>query len=342
MTPHQSSKVFLPTDINAAVQDASVPIVKPKNSSEILSVDSSDPSSDSEPTSSGESPHSSDTVPLSNTDLPPLPAPDSVQNPEHYISDPWKKDAIKRTWSIPVPKLNKQSLYDLSHPAPNWDAMDPYSGIEDEQTDDADDDTKTKQIPEKTTNYHLHDRATNPSYHRHSSHRKRPVKYFEQESDSDSDSDYDPKPKPVRTPNIGLRNPTASRIRAQSLITASKVEKGDVNEAAKFPRHVIDDREKDKQCPYCTETFYYQNSIQTHIDHAHQDIVALKGINNPDETGLNNNAEMGINRNSNVTPLDHMDTYEPEKTPRKSGAHVSKENTPVQKSSASNSNFHKK
>ena len=39
-------------------------------------------------------------------------------------------------------------------------------------------------------------------------------------------------------------------------------------------------------------TFYYSASLKTHIEHAHQDIVNVKGINNPDMPA---SAVMGIN-----------------------------------------------
>ena len=50
------------------------------------------------------------------------------------------------------------------------------------------------------------------------------VSYAEEDSHS-SDSDYEPQSRPVRNSNIGLHEPTQSRLRAQRLITASNAEK---------------------------------------------------------------------------------------------------------------------
>ena len=43
----------------------------------------------------------------------------------------WKKDAMKKKWTVPIVNLSKDNIYLLSNPSPNWDNMDPYSGIED-------------------------------------------------------------------------------------------------------------------------------------------------------------------------------------------------------------------
>ena len=51
------------------------------------------------------------------------------------------------------------------------------------------------------------------------------ITYVESDSHS-SDSDYEPQPKPIQNCNIGLHEPTQSRLRAQMLISASNAEKG--------------------------------------------------------------------------------------------------------------------
>ena len=43
----------------------------------------------------------------------------------------WKNDAMKKKWIVPIVNLSKDDIYLLSNPAPNWDNIDPYSGIED-------------------------------------------------------------------------------------------------------------------------------------------------------------------------------------------------------------------
>ena len=79
--------------------------------------------------------------------------------------------------------------------------------------------------------------------------------YLEQKNYSD-DSDHEPKQNRKRTKNPGLREPSSSRIKAQKSFTRKPLS--------------IKDTEKDKQCPYCTETFFYEKGLRTHLEHAHQ------------------------------------------------------------------------
>ena len=95
------------------------------------------------------------------------------------------------------------------------------------------------------------------------------------------------------------------------MITASNTECNPDN----YPVRAIDET-KNKQCPHCKETFYYFDGVHVHIDHAHQDLVAIKGMietpvdnlnieQSPDSTesvrGTNIQSALGINLDS--TPI---------------------------------------
>ena len=44
----------------------------------------------------------------------------------------WEVDAKTKKWEIPLRKLTSREVYDLSHPLPKWDKIDPYSGLEED------------------------------------------------------------------------------------------------------------------------------------------------------------------------------------------------------------------
>ena len=103
----------------------------------------------------------------------------------------------------------------------------------------------------------------------------------------------------MKNPNIGLRAPSQSQIQAQRVIRSNKMAKGILH---------IDDSEKNKPCPYCAETFYYAQTVKTHINHAHSNIVELKGIDNPSRKdtpvlGMNDVTMMGNNEKSEVNDI---------------------------------------
>ena len=105
------------------------------------------------------------------------------------------------------------------------------------------------------------------------------------ESGTDSDSDFSLNPKHQRRQNVGLREPSRSRLRAQAIITASNVNKDPNSEKVLHVRAT--EQPKDKCCPYCDEMFYYLSGVQTHITHAHSNIVSMKGISKPNVMGGN-------------------------------------------------------
>ena len=105
------------------------------------------------------------------------------------------------------------------------------------------------------------------------------------ESDTDNDSDFSLNPKRQKRQNVGLREPSKSRLRAQAMITTSNVNKDSNSENVLHVRAT--DQPKDKCCPYCDERFYYHSGVQTHITHAHLNIVSMKGISKPVVMGGN-------------------------------------------------------
>ena len=54
-----------------------------------------------------------------------------TSTPIPLVENLWRTEALNRKYSVPLNKLNKCEIYDLSHPPPNWDNIDPYSGLED-------------------------------------------------------------------------------------------------------------------------------------------------------------------------------------------------------------------
>ena len=56
-------------------------------------------------------------------------------NPIKLIEKIWKKDAITKKWTVPVEKMNKRKVYELSNRPPDWDKIDPYSDLEDMTSD---------------------------------------------------------------------------------------------------------------------------------------------------------------------------------------------------------------
>ena len=154
--------------------------------------------------------------------------------PIPLVEELWRSEALNRKYSVPLNKLNKCEIYDLSHLPPNWDNIDRYSGLEEHSEDDRNN-SKTSNVNDKHNGppktefarepYHMKTRQKMTTSLRKSDRGNSCiVKYAESESHS-SDSDYEPRSRPVRNSNVGLREPTQSRLRAQRLISASNAEK---------------------------------------------------------------------------------------------------------------------
>ena len=64
----------------------------------------------------------------------------------------WKNDAMKKKWTVPIVKLSTDDIYLLANPSPNWDNMDPYSGIEDIGSDSDKSNPDNSRFPNKSCN----------------------------------------------------------------------------------------------------------------------------------------------------------------------------------------------
>ena len=227
-----------------------------------------------------------------------------TMNPIGIIENMWKKDTINKKWTVPVEKMNKKKIYELSNRPPDWDNIDPYSDLEeinsDQQTNEDsgyDQELKPLEQGRKSANhvetiqnkYHLRERKPVTGMDTTLS-----VTHTEHDSNS-SDSDFSLNPKHHRNRNVGLHEPSRSRLRAQEIITATNVNKRPKHKKT-FPVRATE-QPKDKGCPYCDEMFYYLSGVQTHITHAHSNIVSMKGITAFDVMGVNSQSTMGTNVN---------------------------------------------
>ena len=158
----------------------------------------------------------------------------SATAPIPLVEEMWRTEALTRKYSVPLNKLNKREIYDLSHPPPDWDNIDPYSGLEDHSDDENNNPKKTNVDKEHIDSpktefarepYHMRTcQIPQPSSRKSGHENSRIVSYAESDLHS-SNSDYEPHTRPVRNSNVGLREPTQSRLRAQRLISASNAEK---------------------------------------------------------------------------------------------------------------------
>ena len=184
---------------------------------------------------------------------------------------------------VPLNKLSKGDVYTLSQPAPDWSQIDPYSSLE--ETYESDCKTSEPNTFAKKSRMHLETvlsifKQLQTKLHRSRRCTRQTVyREFSDTCNSDSDSDYRPILKTTRNQNVGLCAPSSTRLWAQEIIRSAK-ERSQVarNKLPTLP----EDKTRDKRCPYCSITFYYSEGVCTHIDHAHKDIVSMKGIINYD------------------------------------------------------------
>ena len=214
----------------------------------------------------------------------------------------WEKDVMNKKLTVPLCKLTPMDIYALSKLPPNWDTMNPYSSLDEVQG--SANETQTKPLASTKSNM-KQDQARNKSpRHRklqRSSRTGKWVAYLEESTSNENDSDYEPPPKPVRNINVGLKAPSSTRIHTQNIIRLAK----ENSEAGKrlLLLNTADDG-WDRKCPYCNNTFFFSEGVRTHIQHAHHDIVDLKGINdrsNDAETARNSvKGKNGSNKSGNV------------------------------------------
>ena len=129
-----------------------------------------------------------------------------VKNPESTIYNLRKRDAMKNHLSIKVKKMDKDEIYHMSHPVPNWSEIDPYLSLEEVISDTED---KTNNVSTQN-NKKLDESTTSDKYYMREHKAKQPLRtlrsvvvhnYME---DSDDDSDYTPITRSVKNSNIGL------------------------------------------------------------------------------------------------------------------------------------------
>ena len=225
-------------------------------------------------------------------------------NPIGLIENMWKKDAIAKKWTVLVEKMNKKKIYELSNRPPDWDNIDPYSDLEeinsDQQTNEDSGCDQELKPPEQGRNSANYVKTIQNKYHLWE---RKPVTgmdttlsvtYTEHDSNS-SDSDFSLNPKRQRNRNMRLREPSRSRLRAQEIITATNVNKKLNHEKTFLVRAT--EQPKDKGCPYCDEMFYYLSGVQTHVTHTHSNIVSMNGITASNVMGVNSQSMMGTNVN---------------------------------------------
>ena len=190
-------------------------------------------------------------------------------------------------------------MYALSKPAPNWQTMNPYSSLEHIGSDsNIAQPTTTKDS--SSLSYRIHpkhyvcDNKNNgeTATHKSTCKSKCNICYVYDDTASTSNSDYDSKAKQKHVPNIGLKAPSNSRLHAQAIIHEAKAKSTAAKSSGVDTLMLPFDEERNKKYYYCPNTFYYSASLKTHIEHAYQDIVNVKGINNP---GMPASAMMGIN-----------------------------------------------
>ena len=153
-----------------------------------------------------------------------------------------------------------------------------------------------------------------------------------------SDSDYNPKPKVIKDPNIGLKGPSNSRLRAQAIIHAVKMESMAARQGRSAQSSLPFDEDRNQQCHHCGNSFYYSAGLKTHMDHAHKDILSVKGINDPhisaDVKGTNITDVRGVNNTAVTNPPNALglnNTASPNPEPSSSSANAV---TPIVKHSS--------
>ena len=216
----------------------------------------------------------------------------------------WKNDTMKKKWTVPIVNLSKDDIYLLSNPAPNWDNIDPYLGIEDIGSDSDKSEPVDNHPPNKSCNRSsMHTRNCTSALVKQGVQKSQCIKRstitYTYDDASMSDSDYNPKPKVIKDPNIGLKGPSNSRLRAQAIIHAAKEESMAARQGKSAQSSLLFNKDRNQQCHYCGNSFYYSAGLKTHLDHAHKDILSVKGINDPQEAadakGTNITNMRGVN-----------------------------------------------
>ena len=145
-----------------------------------------------------------------------------VKNPETALYKMWEKDANKKRLSVKIIKMNKDEIYRMSHPMPNWLAMDPNSSLEEMVSES---EKETDNVPTQNSKYD-ESNSERQSYYMRERKVNRLTRSlcsvamhnYKEDSD-DNDSDYTPVTRTVRNVNLGLRNPSKECMNAQCQIS---------------------------------------------------------------------------------------------------------------------------
>ena len=144
-----------------------------------------------------------------------------VCHPEKALCNMWKKDAIACKPTVNVFRMDKDYIYTMSKSKPSWSNIDLYSSLEEVYSSDTVVYETEKCNQDISTNSYQLREQKKPSKVTKSVNIRtgREINYKES---SDSDSDYLFKPKTKKDWNLGLKQPSENRIRAQDLILAHR------------------------------------------------------------------------------------------------------------------------
>ena len=148
---------------------------------------------------------------------------DSSVDVSKTINDMWKAQTKKNNLYLALARLSRRDIYNLLH-KPNWDAIDPYSSLEEEFSDPLNKLTKDPTSAEEDnkpvirTIYFMRDqKAKNEQYsNRPLGSTRKSVNYVNLDDNSDESS---PK-SPVKKPKVSL-DPSADRIASKHIICAT-------------------------------------------------------------------------------------------------------------------------
>ena len=155
---------------------------------------------------------------------------DKSINVSDVIQDLWKHEAAKNLAYVPIKRLTPGDVYSLGSKKINWDDIDPYSSLEEEeeenelpenQSEDIIEHEHTQEQPQPPSVigmiYYMRDRSKITE--RHSSkplcENRTAVNYSEMDINDDTSS---PK-RPVKKPRVSATGPSADRINAQNIIS---------------------------------------------------------------------------------------------------------------------------
>ena len=151
-------------------------------------------------------------------------------NVSNTIQELWKSEALKNNSYVPLKRMSRLDIYDMTRKQVDWDNIDPYSSLEEETGDsfkEMNRQTSDEAISEKDekpvigTIYLLRERCKKTV--RHSTHPQRSTRVDMDYSKMDLVSDTDSPKRRKRKPPVPSY-PSADRQAAQKLISGTKGE----------------------------------------------------------------------------------------------------------------------